>query len=32
MGMFFEAMTEVWGELYSQNLSRETKKGKYEKA
>jgi site-specific DNA recombinase len=32
MGMFFEAMTEVWGELYSRNLSRETKKGKSEKA
>ena len=31
MGMFFEAMSEVWGELYSRNLSRETKKGKYEK-
>ena len=32
IGMFFEAMTEVWGELYSRNLSRETQKGKYEKA
>ena len=31
-GMVFEAMTEVWGELYSRNLSRETKKGKQEKA
>jgi site-specific DNA recombinase len=31
-GMVFEAMTEVWSELYSRNLSRETQKGKYQKA
>ncbi len=32
VGMVFEAMTEVWSELYSRNLSRETQKGKYQKA
>ncbi len=32
VGMVYEAVTEVWSELYSRNLSRETKKGKYEKA
>jgi site-specific DNA recombinase len=32
VGMVYEAMTEVWSELYSRNLSRETQKGKYEKA
>ena len=32
VGMVFEAMTEVWSELYSRNLSRETQKGKHQKA
>ncbi|MBI5030134.1 MAG: recombinase family protein [Chloroflexi bacterium] len=32
VGMVFEAMTEVWSELYSRNLSRETQKGKQQKA
>jgi hypothetical protein len=30
--MVFEAITEVWSELYSRNLSRETQKGKHQKA
>ena len=32
VGMLFEAMIEVWSEFYSRNLSRETRKGKHEKA